>query len=48
MGLGRKSIGTIGVLIGMYLLAANASGWGKLMAEAGKAGNGAIKTLQGR
>lgn len=36
------------VLIGVYLIAANATGWGKLLLNAGTAGSGVAKTLQGR
>lgn len=46
--MGRQALKMTGVLIGMYLLAANASGWGKLFSEAGKAGTSGIKVLQGR
>jgi hypothetical protein len=46
--MGRKTLTTVGVLIGMYLVAAHATGWGKLMLNAGSAGGGVIKTLQGR
>lgn len=46
--MGRKALGTVGVLIGMYLVAAHATGWGKLMTSAGTAGSGIVKSLQGR
>lgn len=46
--MGRKALVIGGVLIGMYLLGAKATGWGKLMLNAGTAGGGVIKTLQGR
>lgn len=46
--MGRKALTTVGVLIGMYLVAAHATGWGKLLLNAGTAGSGAVKTLQGR
>lgn len=46
--MGRKALGTVGVLIGMYLVAAHATGWGKLMLNAGTAGSGVVKALQGR
>lgn len=46
--MGRKALGTAGVLIGMYLLAAHATGWGRLMLNAGTAGSGIVKSLQGR
>ena len=46
--MGRKALMIGGVLIGMYLVAAHATGWGKLMLNSGTAGIGVIKTLQGR
>lgn len=46
--IGRKSVATVGVLIGMYLVAAHATGWGRLMLNAGTAGSGVVKALQGR
>jgi hypothetical protein len=46
--MGRKALATGGILIGMYLLAAHATGWGKLLLNTGTAGSGVIKTLQGR
>lgn len=46
--MGRKALGTVGVLIGMYLVAAHATGWGNLMLSAGRGGSSVIKTLQGR
>lgn len=46
--MGRKALTTVGVLIGMYLVAAHATSWGKLMLNSGTAGSGVIKTLQGR
>jgi hypothetical protein len=46
--MGRKALTTVGVLIGMYLVAAHATGWGKLMLNAGTAGGGLVKNLQGR
>lgn len=36
------------VLIGVYLVAGHASGFGKLLSSAGTAGSGFAKTLQGR
>lgn len=47
-GLGGKTVGTMGLLIGMYLVAAHATGWGRLMLNAGTAGSGVVKSLQGR
>ena len=44
----RNGIKIVGVLIGMYLVAAHATGWGNLLLSAGKAGSTDIKTLQGR
>lgn len=46
--MGRNALKITGVLIGMYLVAAHATGWGNLLLNAGKAGSGTIKTLQGR
>jgi hypothetical protein len=46
--MGRNALKITGVLIGMYLVAAHATGWGNLLLNAGKAGSGAVKTLQGR
>lgn len=46
--MGRNALKIGGVLIGMYLLAAHATGWGKLLLNSGTAGSGVIKTLQGR
>lgn len=46
--MGRQALKIGGVLIGMYLLAAHYTGWGKLMTSAGTAGGGIIKNLQGR
>lgn len=48
MGLGRKALTTTGLLIGIFLVGAHATGWGKLMLNAGTAGSGIVKTLQGR
>jgi hypothetical protein len=47
-GTGRKALTITGALIGMYLIAAHATGWGNLLLNAGKAGSSTIKTLQGR
>lgn len=46
--MGRNALKISGVLIGMYLIAAHATGWGNLLLSAGKAGSGITKTLQGR
>lgn len=46
--MGMKALKISGVLIGMYLLAAHATGWGNLLLNAGKAGSSVAKTLQGR
>lgn len=46
--MGRQSIKTVGILIGVFLIGAHASGWGKLMLNAGQAGSGFARTLQGR
>lgn len=43
-----KALKIGGVLIGMYLIAAHATDWGKLLLNAGTAGSQAVKTLQGR
>lgn len=37
-----------GVLIVVYLIAANATGWGQLLGSAGTSGSGVIKAFQGR
>ena len=37
-----------GVLIGVYLVAAYATGWGTLLAKSGEAGSGLVKAFQGR
>lgn len=47
-GTGKNALKITGVLIGMYLIAAHATGWGNLLLNAGKAGSSTIKTLQGR
>lgn len=47
-GIGRQAIGTMGILIGVYLVAGNLTGWGKLLTSAGTAGGGFVKNLQGR
>lgn len=44
----RNALKIGGVLIAMYLLAAHATDWGKLIQSAGQAGSGVAKTLQGR
>lgn len=46
--MGKNALKITGVLIGMYLVAAHATGWGGLLLNAGKAGSSTIKTLQGR
>lgn len=46
--MGKNALKITGVLIGMYLVAAHATGWGRLMLNAGTAGSGVIKNLQGR
>lgn len=46
--MGRQALKTGAVLIGMYLVAAKASEWGKLFGSAGKAGTGLVKVFQGR
>ena len=46
--MGRKALVITGGLIAAYLAAAYATGFGKLMLNAGTAGSGVIKTLQGR
>lgn len=43
-----KALKIGGVLIAIYLIGAKATNWGKLMLDAGKAGSGVAKTLQGR
>jgi hypothetical protein len=43
-----KAVKIGGVLIAIYLIGAKATNWGKLLVDAGKAGSGAVKTLQGR
>jgi hypothetical protein len=48
MRFGMKALSTVGALIATYLLVANATGAGNLMARAGTAGSGIIKSLQGR
>jgi hypothetical protein len=48
MKLGFKALGTVGALIGTYLIVAHATGVGTLIAKAGTAGSGVFKTLQGR
>lgn len=37
-----------GVLIVVYLIAAKATDWGKLLSSAGESGSGVIKAFQGR
>lgn len=44
----KKFLTLSAVLIGTYLVVANASGAGKLLSSAGSAYSGAVKTLQGR
>lgn len=46
--MGKKILLGTGVLIGVYLVVANATGFGKAVSAAGGAYNGAVKTLQGR
>lgn len=43
-----KAVKIGGVLIGVYLVAAHATAWGKLLLNAGTSGSGVIKTFQGR
>jgi len=37
-----------GILIGLFVVGAAATNWGKLLTSAGTAGTGFVKTLQGR
>lgn len=46
--MGRYALKVTAVLIGTYLVAAHATSWGKLLLNAGQAGSGVAKTLQGR
>jgi hypothetical protein len=46
--MGIRALKTGALLIGMYLLAAHATEWGKLMTSAGTSGSGIVKTFQGR
>lgn len=46
--MGKKALVIGGGLIGMYLLAAHATGWGRLFLNVGTAGSGVVKTFQGR
>lgn len=46
--MGRQALKITGVLIGVYLFGAWATNWGRLMLNAGTAGSGVVKTLQGR
>lgn len=46
--MGRKLLGYTAGLIGLYIVVANASNAGRLMTSGGSAGQGVIKTLQGR
>jgi hypothetical protein len=48
MRFGMKALATVGALIATYLLVANATGAGNLIARAGTAGSGVVKVLQGR
>lgn len=48
MPLARKALTYTAVLIGTYLLVANASGAGILFKAAGAAGSQGVKTLQAR
>jgi hypothetical protein len=48
MRFGMKALSTVGALIATYLLVAHATGAGNLLARAGTAGSGIIKSLQGR
>lgn len=48
MRIGMKALTITGALIGTYLIVSHATGAGNLMARAGTAGSGIIKTLQGR
>jgi len=44
----RKALTYVAVLIGTYLVVANATGFGNAIKSAGTAGSGVIKTLQAR
>jgi len=46
--MGKKFLLGTGVLIGLYLVVANATGFGRAVAAAGSAYSGGVKTLQGR
>jgi hypothetical protein len=46
--MGKQALKLSAVLIGTYLVAAYATGFGKLMLNAGTAGTSVIKTFQGR
>lgn len=46
--MGRQAIKTVAILIGLFIVGAKASEWGKLMVNAGQAGSGFARTLQGR
>lgn len=48
MGLARKGLTYTAVLIGVYLVVANATGFGNALKSAGTAGSGFVKTLQAR
>lgn len=48
MPLARKGLTYAAVLIGTYLIVANATGFGNALKSAGTAGSGVIKTLQAR
>lgn len=43
-----KALKIGGVLIVVYLIGANATGWGKLLINGGTATGGVIKNFQGR
>lgn len=46
--MGRYALKVTAVMIVTYIVAANATQWGKLLLNAGSAGSGVAKTLQGR
>lgn len=46
--MGKKLLLGTGILVGLYLVVANATGFGKAVAASGQAYAGAVKTLQGR
>lgn len=48
MKLGSQVVKSGAILIGLFIIGAHLSGWGGLMINAGKAGNGIVRNLQGR